>query len=543
MAPAIRIRQTAQMNDHASEFDQDDPLPPDDLGAAAESLFQNLCDRARLTCNKSDRDRAGWDFIVDFAPAATGAAPLLDQRPKMRCAVQLKATASTGNGLVQLKLSAAELLAKDPQPAFIIVFRLRRDGTPLKAYLVHLIGKPLAKILRRLREAQSQGRDDLNAIRIAFDYRKLGTAFGVTPAELKAALATARGDDPAAYSREKVNQLESLGYEHGHLLGNAWFHVDDDDHLSRILLGVEPLKPARLEAFDVRFGIPIPYSEEVCDTIEEIMLSPPSAGGCTVAIAGPPLAPAATFAAELLFAPPFDGRLHMLIRHPDFTFTFRETEFAFEADCVFSERTRSLADTVMLLRGLAHLASGDGVVSLTGDGGSFGPIRQPLNTPLRGPYLEQLPALARFASSWQDLLEMAGIRSSATLTMDDLWEGDRAGLAADLILNPAPVAGFAFDVANLPAAGDRVEAIYFDSCELAGEGISYAVEVILEPSETRPGTYRSTRFRPLEVRAKVADLDDYMDELVDRYEAPVMIHPNNVTRVEPDQLELPTARA
>ena len=37
-------------------------LPNDELGAAAEGLFAYLCPRALLVCNKSDRDRSGWDF-------------------------------------------------------------------------------------------------------------------------------------------------------------------------------------------------------------------------------------------------------------------------------------------------------------------------------------------------------------------------------------------------------------------------------------------------------------------------------------------------
>ncbi|WP_242187219.1 hypothetical protein [Sphingomonas sp. CARO-RG-8B-R24-01] len=527
------------MSDDPNPVDPEDLLAADDLGAAAEYLFANLCARARLVCNKSDRDRAGWDFVIDFPLPAAGTGVLLDQRQKTRCNVQLKATASVGSSVVSLKLSAADLLAKDPQPAFLVVFRLRRDGTPLKGYLIHLLNEPLAKVLRRLREAEARGRNDTQNLKITFDYRRLGRSFALTPQALRQTLEDACGGDSAAYVRDKLRQLEELGYEHGHIVGNAWFQVESDDHLSRILLGVEPLRPAHLEAFDVRFGIPIPYASDLCEAVQEIMLSPPTAGACTIAISGPPLAPAATFAAELFFAPPFDGGLRMLIRHPDITFTFRETRVAIEADGVFSDRPRTLAETTMLMRALSYLASGAAVVSLTGADGSFGPIRTPLSSPLTGPYLESLPALARFAHDWQRLLEMAGVRSVAKLTMDDLWDGNRAGLAADMVLNPAPVAQFAFDSENLPASGDRVTAIYFDSCSVAGEGISYSVEVTLEPSDFRPGVYRSTTFRPLEVRPMVADLNEYMDELVERFGASVMIHPDNVRQVEPAELEGP----
>src|SRR3546814_12904384 len=72
----------------------------------------------------------------------------LDQRSKTTCHVQLKATKSVGTGNVQLRLSAADLLAKSPLPAVIIVFRMRPDGTPIRGYVVHLLGAPLEKLLR-----------------------------------------------------------------------------------------------------------------------------------------------------------------------------------------------------------------------------------------------------------------------------------------------------------------------------------------------------------------------------------------------------------
>lgn len=525
------------MSVESNQENQSDPLSPDDLGEAAETLFRHLCARARLVCNKSDRDRSGWDFVVDFPLAAAERDTLLDQRQKRRCNVQLKATASAGSGTVPLKLSAADLLAKDPQPAFIIVFRLRRDGAPLNGYLIHLLGEPLAKILRRLREAEARGRHDTHNLKITFDYRRLGTPFPLTPDGLRYALEIGCGSDPAHYVREKLHQLEMLGYEEGHLAVNVRFQVDSDDQLSRVLLGQEPLRPAHLESFDIRFGIPIPHSQETCAAVEEIMLSPPAGGPCTIAVTGPPLAPAAMFAAELFFAPPFDGNLRMLIRHPDLTFAFREAEIAFEADGVFTDRKRSLDETVMILRALDYLGSGAGVLTLTGS--SFGPITLPMTSPLWGPYLGQLPALARLASGWQTLLGMAGIRSTALLSMDDFWLGNRAGLATDLILNAAPIARFAFDRGDLAEVGETVRAIYFDSCALAGEGISYSVEVMLEPTPDRPDVFRSGGFRPLEVRPMVADLNEYMDELAQRFAAPVMIHPDNVRQVAPAELEGP----
>src|SRR3546814_4010991 len=91
-----------------------------------------------------------------------------------------------------------------------------------------------------------------------------------------------------------------------------------------------PLKPLAIQAFDNRFDMPVPYDHDMLNAVEEIMLSPPSAGGCEIVVTGAPLTPPATFHAEIFFAPPFDARLRMLIRHADFSFLFHEREADFE---------------------------------------------------------------------------------------------------------------------------------------------------------------------------------------------------------------------
>ncbi len=80
-------------------------MPADDLGETGETLFANLCARAGLDCNGSDRDRTGWDFTVEFADIVGP----LDHRRKTVCHVQVKATRTVGN--VPLTLSSARLLA------------------------------------------------------------------------------------------------------------------------------------------------------------------------------------------------------------------------------------------------------------------------------------------------------------------------------------------------------------------------------------------------------------------------------------------------
>lgn len=513
-------------------------LPSDELGAAAEGLFTYLCPRAFLVCNKSDRDRSGWDFVVDL-PLPDG---LLDQRHGMTCHVQLKATKSVGIRHVQLRLSAADMLAKSPLPAIIVVFSMKPDGTPIRGYLVHLIGEPLEKLLRRLRHQEFIGVRDINQQSISFDYHRFGDVFDVTPQGLRGALERACGQDPAAYSANKLFQLAELGYSDDRIVGDVLFQPYNDEQLTRVVLGMDPLKPLAMRTFDNRFEMPVPYSDDVLNAVEEIMISPPSAGGCEVLVTGPPLTPPATFHAEIFVAPPFDARLRMLIRHADFSFLFHERESDFETKVVFEQSGRNLDDLVMLLRALANLASGDGAVVISGDDGRFGPIRLPMAEPLSGSYVDELPALYRIASEWRRLLEMAGVRSKASLAIDDLWDSRQVQLAAELLLKPKPEVQFAFDVDDVQGDGGPLKAIYFNSARLAGDGISYGVEVELEPTAHDALVYSSVSFTPIDLRPIVSDLNEYMNELASRYEHPIMIDPDNLREVEPEQLEIADAR-
>ena len=75
-------------------------LPPEELGDVGEDLFRSLCSRARLNCNKSERDRTGWDFRVEFKMDGDAGATL-DQRSPRAAQIQLKCTAGESGTRVQ----------------------------------------------------------------------------------------------------------------------------------------------------------------------------------------------------------------------------------------------------------------------------------------------------------------------------------------------------------------------------------------------------------------------------------------------------------
>jgi hypothetical protein len=295
-------------------------LDPDRIGRIGERQFETLCERAGLSCNKSVVDVMGWDFIVEFPMPPAGQELPLDQRPTNAARVQLKSTLGRVGNRIRLSLSAIDRLAKDPRPALIVVFRLRTDGEIQSAYLVHLIGNELARILRRLRLAEARKAHGINHTDISNDYEKVGVRFEPSPTGLLAALSAACGQNPGAYTIEKQRQLAELGYENGQFEAEALIQIEGPEHFSNLLLGLEPLRPHRLRVFDSRFGIRLPYQGALFDDIEELRLTPPTLGSCEISIRGPGFAQAALFAGEMFIGPsmakPYGPEL--LVRTPDF---------------------------------------------------------------------------------------------------------------------------------------------------------------------------------------------------------------------------------
>jgi len=510
------------------------PLPSDELGVVGEAEFERLCGRAKLICNKSSRDRTGWDFFVEFPmPEATSALPL-DQRPPTACHVQLKST--TAWGPVVLRLSSAERLAKNVLPGIIVVFRLSPDGETHSGYLIHLVGPPLARILRRLRTAQANRAFAVNHAKISFDYRKFGVRFDATPGGLRQALAGACGPDRDAYVTEKQRQLDQLGYENGGLEAEAIFWVEGAKQLGNILIGLEPLRPERLQAFDTRFGIRIPYEGPAFDELEELRLEPPLMGPCAVVVRGPTLQPPALFSGQMFAGPQVEGldAPWLLVRHDDFNLTFRSNAMSFETLGDFDSRVRTLDAWIQLVRALSYLADGHGVFSITAEFNHLAPIEMPLGTKLDGPFLDRLPAMLRLLEGWRRLLDLAGVSANEPFSVRDLWAARDVGLAVDLMFGAPPTAWFAFYSEDLDNPPERVDALYFNTCRLGGAAVSYGVRLTLQLEEgASRQEYRSGSFLPLDARPAVPDLEDYAEELANAHGLTILINPANITEVEP----------
>jgi hypothetical protein len=258
-------------------------LTSDQLGAKGESRFRELCADAGLICNQSDRDRAGWDFIVEGNYEDDAGTSYDKRATPLACHVQVK-TVSENAKPIQMKLNMAERLAKEVKPAFICIFVVRSDLQIVDAYLIHVLGDRLGSILKTLRRHTATADiRSLNKVKITF---KPTTAEKFTPNGdgLKSALQAAVGPLLFDYTSTKEKQLRSLGYERLRYRGTIKIGTNNPNELSDMLLGLKTAPVRQFKTFETRFGIEIPHhSSEAA----EVQISPQPRDKCRVTVRGP----------------------------------------------------------------------------------------------------------------------------------------------------------------------------------------------------------------------------------------------------------------
>ncbi|RVM16483.1 hypothetical protein [Sinorhizobium meliloti] len=505
-------------------------LDPDRIGRIGERQFEVLCERAGLYCNKSAVDVMGWDFIVEFPMVPAGQALPLDQRPTNAARVQLKSTLGRAGNRIRLSLSAIDRLAKDPRAALIVVFRLRADGELQSAYLVHLIGNELARVLRRLRLAEARKAHDINHTDISYDYEKVGVRFEPTPTGLLAALSASCGQNPGAYTIEKQRQLAELGYENGQFEAEALIQIEGPEHFSNLLLGLAPLKPHRLRVFDSRFGIRLPYQGTLFDDLEELRLTPPTLGNCEISIRGCGFGQAARFDGEMFIGPPM-AEPHgpeLLVRTPNFIVRLTPPALKFETVGLIDDMEHTLEEWAELLRALTLMATGRATLTIAGND-RIPSITFPVDQPITGPCLEELPLISEFVDGWLRLLTNAGLRSTARFKFDAFWESNEARMAVDILLKPKSEAHFEFQTLNIEESSPPPEGLYFNSTSFADTSITFSAKVFFEQTDDPEWRYRSTGFEALDVRPKVDDLEEYGMDQATAYDLKLIIDPRNIT--------------
>lgn len=502
-------------------------LTPDELGDVGESLFRKLCGQAKLVCNKSDRDRTGWDFRVEFPFDTQGDIPL-DQRTPRTCVIQLKSTAAESGTRVSASLSSIERLAKDVSPAVVVVFRLRPDGTELQGYAIHLLDDQLGRILHRLRRAEADGRVDVNHLKITFDYLR-GQRFKPTAEGLRGVLEKLCGPDAPGYTEVKRHQLATLGYEAGGgIEADALVWIESRQHLIRVMAGLTPFRPERITAYDRRFDVRIPYKGTAFDGMNEFTIALPPAGPCDITIRNGPLQAAALFQCQGYIPPPIEGGPLLVLKHPGMSFLFGSESFEIETLGVFETNTLPLDQWVPLLRALNYLAGGSATIEIEYRGIRLSPIPV-LGNGLAGPAIENLPLLLEFVERWRTVLENVGTMSAQAFSVRDIWAASDVAMSLDIIVNRTPRARLEVGPVEGVMEDESIEALYYNNIQFAGTVLSFATRAYLQRNADDGGSYSSTGFDLLDIRRGVTDLDAYGAEVATTHEVAIVMQPTNIT--------------
>lgn len=182
------------------------PLNNDELGNLGEREFAHICASTSLIVNEISKDRTGWDFYVEFPYDHASGASLDTRRNPITCKVQVKAQWQDNDRIV-FRLSSLERLAKDPNPAFICVFKYDHSRKCVGGYLIHLADDVLARILKRLRAERKRGRTKVNDSEMVLYASRSGVPFEPNGDALVQAILNVTGQNAAAYAAKKASQL------------------------------------------------------------------------------------------------------------------------------------------------------------------------------------------------------------------------------------------------------------------------------------------------------------------------------------------------
>jgi hypothetical protein len=224
-----------------------------DIGVLGEAEFRAWCARNNLLCNKSDPDKMGWDFFVEF-PSSTNQNSALDSQNDLKKAlVQVKAS-SGDRRTVRGKTSAFKRLVDADLPAFVATLRYDINGKVLSARLLHIGREMISLILEKVRRAEAAGNIDLHKILISLS---LDGAGEINPdgSNLRKVLEDHIGPANSEYLIKKIGYRRSCGYEERAFRMKASFEGTPET-LADFLIGKEPKLIIRKGSIEKRrFGI------------------------------------------------------------------------------------------------------------------------------------------------------------------------------------------------------------------------------------------------------------------------------------------------
>jgi hypothetical protein len=447
-------------------------LNADELGEKGQARFKEICADAGLICNKSDRDRTGWDFIVEFQYDVEAATELETRKVPLSCHVQVK-TLLDKNDRFQMRLSSAERLAKELKPAFVYVFKVNSSLEFTAAYLIHILDQPLGKILKRLRKEDVAGNSAANRKTLSMSASGEGLPISPTGLGLRKALSTAIGNDLNAYSVAKEGQLMSLGFEERPYSTEMNIQMSMPD-LVDAFLGLKEISATGLRAEHTRFGIPRQLPE-ITTKNANVRIQPSPADMCTITIRGDSLSAPAVFKCKAFFPaiPELPAKYRKILFVNDlFTISLTQNGMAIKSNDDLPPQTPSDWASYWLLAFI--MATGKGTMRITSE-------KLPIDT--EGAFttkmLELDPQQCMFLSKLSEcvafLLKFSGIIDEPKVSMKAIVE-NASGIFAAYSFVPSnskpPLISLTTTIGEVPDTS-KLEAIYADFIEIGTVKLAY----------------------------------------------------------------------
>jgi hypothetical protein len=397
-------------------------LTANELGEKGESRFKEICADAQLICNKSDRDLAGWDFIVEFPFNHDEGGSLDSRRKQISCHIQVKTLRESSNRF-DMRLSSAEHLAKEAKPSFIYIFKVNEQLEFVDSFLIHMLDEPMAIVLKRLRkESALPSEVKINKKKITLPVNKNSVRIKPTGSDLRSALLSACGADMGGYISTKANQLESMGFEGRPYELKATFHLGSDEELIDAFLGIKrDIKISNVQVFQTRFGIRLTEITPEGDGIVNINLSP--SDHCAILIRRSALDSPSVFGGDM-FVPYIHGvpveKLKGLIKSDYFSIEFTQNSSRLTTN-IDASITHTIYEWLNYWRALQIVVGGKGVIQIipskTGKILNFN-----FSEPMADLDISHCEYITDVCEKAIDLLNKAGVIHQPAITLVELEE-------------------------------------------------------------------------------------------------------------------------
>lgn len=223
----------------------------EDLGDWAEDRFALYCSQAGVIANKSNKDRTGWDYLLEFPQPNSGSVPPDLHKTEATARAQVKSN-EKGKPKTRLKLSNAHRFAASPDPCFLILAAPTNGGEPVRFYAKHFWKPEIERTLKRLRESEKKGKPpNQQWLNIT-----LSEADDHTHDLIEWMRSIVLSQSRATYSNEKHRLNMTLGYEDGQYVGTVTFAQNKLETFVDHSIGLtDHMDVEHMKMVEKRFGI------------------------------------------------------------------------------------------------------------------------------------------------------------------------------------------------------------------------------------------------------------------------------------------------